>query len=113
MYMRGYWAYLKEREGVDVVERPYGFMLLKPDVGALYVQDIFVYPEFRKQGKAQEMLVLAEDMAAKSGFVALRGSCDPTTNGATESMRMALNYGFKLETVHNGLIYYKKELVNG
>jgi GNAT superfamily N-acetyltransferase len=105
-----YAAYLKERENRDILETPYGFAIVQEMSDCLYLQDIYVLPEFRKQGKGREMLLIVEDAARSMGFKKVIGSCCPNTAGADTSLRVILACGFKLLSCSENIIYLVKEL---
>jgi len=105
-----YAAYLKERENVDVIKHEHGFALIKPLNNALYIQDIYVMPEYRQKGAAKSMLHWVEGLAKEKGYGHVLGSCDPVAKGATVSMKAMLACGFELQACDGGLIYLIKSV---
>lgn len=104
-----YWAYIKEREGVDVLERPEGFVTIKLLSVGLYMQDIYVAPEFRGTGVGKQLVDEAESIARGSGCQKLIGSCSADASG-TESLKAMLKLGFRVLSASDELIYLFKEL---
>lgn len=110
MFDSHYKAYVREREGVEVLEFDFGFALVKPLSDALYLQDIFVLPEHRQKGCGRHMLEVVEAAALGMGFNKVVGSCDPVANGATESMKAMFACGFSLKSCSGGLILLEKSI---
>lgn len=106
-----YAAYLKERENLDILETEFGFAIVREMPDCLYLQDIYVKPEFRKQGKGREMLLVVEDAAKEMGFKKVLGSCCPPAAGSDASLRAILACGFTLLSCDKDIIYLVKELV--
>lgn len=106
-----YKDYLKERENLDILETDYGFATVRQMDDCLYLQDIYVKPEFRKQGKGREMLAVVEDAAREMGFSKVLGSCSPPAAGSDTSLRIILACGFKLLSCDKDIIYLVKDLV--
>lgn len=105
-----YAAYLKERENLDVLETDYGFAIVRQMSDCLYLQDIYVKPEFRKQGKGREMLSIVEDAARELGYKKLLGSCSPPAAGSDASLRAIMACGFTLLSCDKDIIYLVKDL---
>ncbi len=105
-----YAAYLKERENRDVLETPWGFAIVAEHTDCLYLQDIYVLPEFRKQGKGREMLAIVEDAARALGYKKVLGSCTPPAAGSDASLRAIMACGFRLLSCDKDIIYLVKEL---
>lgn len=105
-----YKTYCRDREGIEVIEFDYGFMLLKSLPNMLYIQDIFVLPEYRTAGKGREMLEYTEQRAICEGKSAILGSCSPAGDGSTISMKAMLACGFRLSSCEKDMIYLVKEL---
>lgn len=102
--------YVFEREGVEVLEHEHGFSLVKQVGDALYLQDVYVVPEFRRQGVGRSMLEIVEVVAAERGLKKVITSCDPKANDSTESMKAILACGFRMHTCENNLVYLIKEI---
>ena len=105
--------YVKERENAEVLETDKGFAKyhLKPD--HVYIEDIFVLPEFRKDGLAKEMANEIAKIAKEHGLSRMVGSVCLNAKGATASANVLLAYGMRLAGIEqeSGMIYFVKELV--
>lgn len=104
-------AYLEEREGVEVVEFAFGFCVLKsisPEV--LYLQDLYVEPSQRHNGKAQEIQEKCEKLARSRGASKIVTSVAPLANNSTYSVRIILEAGYELHSAEKDLIWFSKQL---
>lgn len=100
--------YLMEREGREVIEDERGFASYDIDGDVCYIIDIYVRPAFRREGTATQIANQICDIALKRGCNTLLGSVDPTTNNATDSLKVLLAYGFELQGIGDKLIFFQK-----
>lgn len=103
-------AYLKEREGVELIETERGFSIYVITGEECYIRDVFVYPEYRKQGAGSDICDTISAIARESGCKIITTSVSPLANNPTLSMDAILRYGMKLNCVLNGLIFFSKDL---
>lgn len=102
--------YLKEREGVDLIETEHGFIIYSINKQECYVRDVYIHPEFRKKRSAFELVNLAVFEAKKAGCTILTGTVCPSANGSTESLDFVRAYQMKLHSSINNLIYFTKDI---
>src|SRR5210317_1124304 len=90
--------YIKERLNKSIIEDEHGFATYFPAFNNeyMYIEDIYVKPEFRKKDKASIYADEISEIARKKGIKKLLGSVDINANAATESMKVLFAYGFKL-----------------
>jgi len=105
-----YSLYLKERENREIFEDEKGFATYSFSEDSCYIQDIFVKEEHRKEGIASYYADKISEIAREKGCKYLTGSVCPMAHGSTESLKVLLGYGFKLESSINNFIFFKKEL---
>ncbi len=106
-----YAEYTKEREDNEILEYKEGFITFRMEgIDVCYIVDLFVKKENRKSNFGLFMANEVTRIAKENGCKMLLGSIDPSTNGAHESLTALLYYGFKLHTVEDGLIFFKKEI---
>lgn len=103
-----YGDYIKEREGFGIVEDERGFATYEANPDFWYIIDIYVKPEHRKSKLASTYADVIAAMAHNQGVKLLRGSVDPTTSGATDSVKVLLAYGFKIIGIEGPLIWFEK-----
>ena len=106
-----YSEYIAERTDKHVYETDKGFIVYSLTEDALYIEDVFVAKDFRRQKICFEFGDYAAGIARFKGKSKLLGSVVPNSKGSTESMQMLLAYGFKLDSSINNFILLKKELV--
>jgi GNAT superfamily N-acetyltransferase len=116
--MNMYFQYLREREPeINVVETKYGFALWKEQVlnceKLAYIQDIYILPEYRKSNKASELAKEIEKQAYDKGISRLLGSVVPSAVNSTSSIQVLLNYGMKLLSAENDIIWFIKTIEKG
>lgn len=105
-----YKDYIKERENLHTIEVEHGFAIYSVQPDCVYLQDIYVKPEYRKNGIATELLRQVEVLTKAHNLRHILGSCDPVANGSTASLKAILAAGFKLSHCHNNMIYLVKEV---
>ena len=105
-----YAKYKEERENAIIVEDEYGFASAVEYENHMYIDEIYVIPEERKNNRASTYADKIAYIALEKGYKKLLGSIDPKANGSTTSMKVLLAYGFKLLCVDNNLIYLEKQI---
>lgn len=108
-----YAAYIAEREGKEIVEDQHGFATFSQLNDLLYIEDIFVVAEQRKNGYAAKYADQIAEIAKERGLKGLLGSVKPSAKGSTESLKILLAYGFRLHSSEQNAIFFVKELSNG
>lgn len=105
-----YQAYLREREGKEILECPEGFATYRVLGEECYLIDIYVKPEFRLSGIAKSIANDVCSIAKESGCKWLTGSVSPPAKGSHESLLVLLAYGMKLLRSEKDLVYFVKEI---
>lgn len=108
--MSMYAEYLKEREDKNVLENEHGFIVFKYFDEFTYIIDIYVRPEARKSHVASD---LANEVCTISRALSKKyivGSVDVRAAGATDSLKVLLAYGMRVDSVDGQVIYFKKDL---
>lgn len=104
-----YAEYIKEREGRDIIEDERGFASYTFINDSVYIQEIYVRPKFRKEGVAAQYADTIATIAKSKGYSKMIGSVCPSAQGATESLKVLLAYGFKLQSSESNFIWFVKE----
>lgn len=102
--------YIKEREGKRIIEEDYGFVVYQIFNDQCYIEDIFIEKQCRRAGLASELADEVVLKAKECGCKTLLGSVVPTANGATESMKALLAYGFKVQSAKENFIWFSMEI---
>ena len=105
-----YFEYLKEREGVLSIQSESGFATYEIQGEYFVINDIYVKPESRATMEALAIAIKLEDLAKEAGCKYLAGYVSPHLPGATRSMKVQLDFGFKLKVVDGDRIILQKEL---
>ncbi len=109
-----YAQYVNERTNDSIVESPEGFITYRY-LGAdqVYIVDLFVLPEFRKQGIARKLADMVCKEAKDKGCKELLGTVNPSCKGSNESILTLLAYGMSVNSSSNNVIVFKKGLSDG
>lgn len=103
--------YLKERTNKGIVETEEGFATFEyVNDEIVYIIDLYVVPEKRKQRVAANMADKIVEAAAKEGKKFLLGSVDATAHGAETSINVLEAYGMRPYKVIEPMIFYIKEI---
>lgn len=104
--------YIRERTYKQVIEKEKGFAIYfpHPSENAMYIEDIYVLPEFRNTKVATELLNEVIDLAKIQKLKYILGSNCPNTKGATSSMKAMLASGFELYKIQGDLILLRREV---
>jgi len=107
-----YAQYLRERSFDHIVETDKGFASYRyvKDGKSVYIVDIYVVPEARKEGVAAAMADTIVEEARKKGCTELLGSVCPSAKGSTTSLQVLLGYGMSLQSASNDFIVFSKEI---
>ncbi len=105
-----YGRYIYEREGKSIIENEKGFVTYIFAKDFVYMEDIYVAPEFRRSGATYEFVEKVAEQARLKGYNKLVGTVKPTANGATTSLKGMLAHGFEVDSCDGTLIWFKKEI---
>lgn len=105
-----YAHYMKEREGAEVLEKPWGFATYKVSTDHIYLVDLYIIPSERKSGKGQELELEVANIGRTLGLKTMYGSISPSTAGAADMERIMLHLGYRLDSCGPDIIYYKKSI---
>lgn len=106
-----YADYLRERTSDDIIETEQGFATYRfPDPETCYIVDIYVVPKARKHGVASDIADFIMKLAKDRGCKKLLGSVVPTAKGSTESLKVLLAYGMRVDSSAPDFILFSKEI---
>lgn len=105
-----YAEYLEEITDDHILETDKGFATYRFMGETVYVVDIFVLPQFRKDNVATDLADIIGDLARGRGCKEMMGTVRPTNKKSTDSLRVLLGYGMKLSHIAGELIVFRKEL---
>lgn len=93
-----------------VLETSKGFLTYHTNGEECRLEEIYIKPEFRKNGIASSMYKQMESIGKEHGCTYLKGSIIIGTNNAENSMSCLLKNKFELWYTEGAMIYLKKEL---
>lgn len=106
-----YADYLKERTADKIVETEHGFATYRYlDADTVYIIDLYIIPDYRRSHKANDIADSIVEMAKLRGCNKLLGTVVPSSNGATNSVKVLLAYGMKLKSSANDVIFFEKDI---
>lgn len=110
--MSYYTDYLRERTNDGVVETDYGFATYRflEEGKTVYIVDIYVVPEARKEGHAADMADQIAKIAKEAGCTSMIGTVQPSAKGSTLSLQVLLGYGMRLQSASQDAIIMRKEI---
>lgn len=110
MLLSLYSQYISEKTNKKILETDTGFATYSITESTVYLEDIYIVPAYRKTGLAAKMADQIAEIAKAKGCSKMFGSVIPTTSGSTESLKVLLAYGMKLDSATNNFIVFVKEL---
>lgn len=102
--------YFKERGTKELIETDKGFATYCFLPEGCYVEDVFVVKSHRGQSLARGMVDEITKIARERGCTKLFSSCVPSSNGATESTKVALRLGFNIYSSKENAIFFAKDI---
>lgn len=105
------WAqYKMERENKHVLETEYGFVVYYYVNDSVYLEDIYVLPQFRKTRVASELADKVAIIAKESECKSMIGSVATWDKNATKNIEILIKYGMKFNSSNENMLYFTKEI---
>ena len=106
-----FFDYVKEREDLDsIIIEGQGFLTYRKDEDTLFVNDLYVKPEFRKSSTFMELYKKAIDIGRKLGCKQMEGHVWTNTMNPTRSLRAVLAAGFEVIHADTNVIVLRRGL---
>lgn len=106
-----YADYIHEKTKDFIIENDKGFATYRFLEGfKVYIVDIYVKPEFRKQGVAQQFINEIVEKAVEIGCTELYGSVNVNFANPTYSVKLHLAYGMEVFGLGPDIIIFRKAL---
>jgi GNAT superfamily N-acetyltransferase len=103
--------YIKEKLDKNTIEDERGFITYFFTDKGCVAEDLYVKPDFRRQGVATELVDAVFAIAKEKGCKKVFTGTIPTAKDSTESIKFILAYGFKLSDSTHNYIMFSKEIV--
>lgn len=111
MQVSHYAQYIRERTHDHIYEDNFGFITWRYlPTGEVYIIDLFVPKEFRRDGHAKRFADKVVKEAKEKGSTKLIGTVVPSMKNTTISTLALIGYGMKLEQSGQDLVVYGKEI---
>lgn len=107
--------YIRERfPDINILKEEEGFATYKyfnlNNEKAVYIEDIYIKPEFRKLNLATSFSNKIQEIAKEQGCKYLLGTVSPEAKNATESLKVLLAHNMLLFKSEPNLIWLYKEI---
>lgn len=109
-----YAQYIMERAGKGIIENDRGYVTFSDYRDGILLEDLYVVPEFRKQGEAIKFvysvidLVKANDL--KKIYICVSPGVETPYVGATAMCKALIHHGCKLDHSMTNLLILSKEV---
>lgn len=108
-----YGKYIQERQGAEILENDFGFIIYKLNIDECFIIDMGVDFVFRKNGKGSELLATLEKVAALEGCKYISANIHISDPGHKNTVIAALLAGFKIIKAEVGILVIVKEILGG
>lgn len=106
-----YFKYLSERRPeCKILKNNKGFAIYSYVDNDVYIEEIYVKPEFRKEAVASKFSEEIQQEAKSRGCGRLLGSVSASAKGSTTSLRVLLSHGMSLLSSQDDLIWFYKRI---
>lgn len=105
-----YAKYVEERESGHVLEMPWGFVSYRYEKDHVYLEDLYVLPQFREQGKGMKLFSFVQRKARSVGLKYVVGGICTKARFATEMSKILLSWRCRLLSSEKDMIQYIKEV---
>ncbi len=111
--MEMFGEYIKETRGLNlevIEDKGWVSWIHFPDAKVVYMEDIYVRPDFRRGKLATELVDRVKLKAKELGAEKLRGTINMKFKGTDGSLKAHLAYGFHVWMVGVDMIYLELEI---
>lgn len=109
--MSMYASYLKEHSGDSIIETDFGFVTYRfINDKQVYIIDVYVEPEFRKQDKASDLANMVAEIAKQSGHNQMLGTVVPSLKNSADSMKVLLAYGMTPFAIDGNMVVFRRDI---
>lgn len=103
-----YADYLKEREGIETLSKPFGFISYKIVGEECYLANVYIKPEFRSKNMFSLLLGDLEVIAKKAGCKDISTNVHVQDSRCSLNVKIALKFDFNIiKADHNIIVMVK------
>lgn len=110
--MSHYANYIKEKDGIETIETPVGFITYKflDDGKTVYIFDCYIKPKSRGQGHCWKFVNIVECKAKEKGYTTNLTSVQLSIPKASRNILTYMGYGYEIISAKDGIVYLSKEI---
>jgi hypothetical protein len=110
--MSHYANYIKEKDGIETIETPVGFITYKflDDGKTVYIFDCYIRPESRGKKMCKNFVTIVEWKAKNRGYTTNLTSVQIIIPNASKNIKTYLGYGYQIIDAKDGVVYLSKEI---
>jgi len=105
-----YAEYIKEREGKEYKELEFGFFIYEINKPYIYLSDVYIKPEDRKEGKCKEIVDMVKTIGIENNCEKILTTyCidDPNKDRSRKVIELC---GFNYLKINNTLVWFEKDI---
>ena len=93
-----FYEYMKERQGVELLQVPEGFLFYKVNGEECYISELFVTKKYRKTGSCRRLIDKLRQRALAEGCSFMSGNIYLADPGYRTTLLSSLKLGFEVAT---------------
>ena len=108
--MKHYGEFIKEREGLDLLEFPEGFLTFKVEADECFVANLFIHPDFRGTPALFRFYEKLEKLSLEKNAKYISANIHLNDHGFNRTLKAVLKLGFSLVQAQNGSVIIVKKI---
>lgn len=105
-----YGRYIKEYSNTDIYESNEGFFTFRINDDECFVEDLYIAPEYRRDGMGNKFANKIENIAKENGCKYIMCTVCKNASDPNRSSLFIRNNGYIVDKVTDNGIFYKKEI---
>ncbi len=102
--------YIKDRQGLDLLDEGYGFVTYKITGDECFISDMAIDKDLKGKGWGRRLLAKLEEIAKKSSCKFISANVHLFDDGASNTLIAALKTGFQVKDAHNKALLIVKNI---
>ena len=104
-----YAKYIKNRQGLEILEGSHGFLTYKTDKDECFLADIFVEENMEGKIEAKHLFARLEEIARNKSCSHISANIHVSDKRASKTLQTALRYGFEVFGAEAGVLLIIKK----
>lgn len=105
-----YAKYIRERDGSQIIENEYGFIIYKISGEECFIKDMCVDLSSRTSGKGRELMNELEEIARANRCTFISGTIHLFDKNANDTLKKSLSVGFLVKEANNNILVIIKDM---